>query len=138
MLNQPFIRLTRMMAFRTILVRVLVIALAWSVALSPVGISESHDPAALATAEAERHAELAVELAEHGHTHDDGYGDEGRADHAHGHDPADHSHQTPAVTPEMALRLVAPAQDWQAWRGNPARELARTRLERPPRVPSLA
>lgn len=66
---------------------------------APAGPSASHDPVALATAEAERHAEMQAGVADHGHVHDDGDDSERSPGHAHGHDPADHSHDKAGAPP---------------------------------------
>jgi hypothetical protein len=65
----------------------------------------AHDPLILLMAELQQHAELAAEVAEHGHSHDDPADDERRTGHTHGHNPADHSHETPfAPLPGSVLR----------------------------------
>lgn len=113
----------------------LVIAVAVTVGmlLSPVGTSASHSPAALAEAEASRHAELTTQLADHGHVHDDGAEDEQNPGHSHGHNPADHSHETPNTL--SLLKAPAPPVG-RTWHFSPpdAVDLDTTfRLERPPR-----
>jgi len=75
--------------------RIVCLALAFAMTLSmllaPFGPSASHDAAALALAEIERHAALTDK--EDGH--DDGLPGERDADHWHGHDPTNHSHDVP-------------------------------------------
>lgn len=88
-----------------------VLAMAFHMLLAPVDHAASHNPAALALAEVERHAVLAFHDAGHGHGHEDGRPDERRAGHSHGHNPADHTHDvpTPAVFPGQAGPMVGNA-----------------------------
>lgn len=72
----------------------------------------SHNPAILVAIEAERHAILAQEIADHGHSHDDGWEDEQAPGHSHGHDPADHSHDVPSVLSAF-VEMTPPA--WRVW-----------------------
>ena len=81
-------------ALRTAFRKLAVTAMAAGLALAPLPLASAHDPLALAAAESARHAALvAQEIAEHGHSHDDGEAHEQSGGHMHGHDPADHSHQ---------------------------------------------
>jgi len=73
----------------------LVLALALYTLMAPRH-SASHDPAALALLELERHAILTIENIDDGHHHLDGAPEERHAGHAHEHDPDDHSHDVPA------------------------------------------
>jgi hypothetical protein len=81
-----------------------VLAVALAVLSAPSGRSASHDPLALAAAEAERHAELVAEIAAHGHAHDDGDADEQSPGHAHGHDASDHLHDKAGAPPAFCAR----------------------------------
>lgn len=83
------------------------LVLAFGILAAPAGHSASHDPLALAAAEAERHAELAAEIAEHGHAHDDGDADEQAPGHSHGHNSGDHLHDKAGVPPVFVLALLA-------------------------------
>ncbi len=67
-----------------------------SMLLAPAAHAASHNPVALAHAEIERHAVLTHADTDHGHGHEDGWPAERHAGHAHGHNPADHSHDVPA------------------------------------------
>ena len=74
----------------------MILALFLTVALLglPAFVPSLHAPTHSAALEDARHAVLAdVEASEHGHSHDDGEPYESKPGHAHGHDPADHSHQ---------------------------------------------
>lgn len=70
---------------------------------------------------------------EHGHSHDDDDVNEQSAAHPHGHNPADHTHETPSLP--VAISVVAPVggQGWQ--KVSSRRTVLETafRLERPPR-----
>lgn len=108
--------------------------MAVSLLLAPTGGSSSHDPHVLAQIEAERHLELAAEIAEHGHSHDDGWDSEARPGHLHGHNAADHLHDTPSYPPSTMAMLV---QVGNAWRMTAFPELLTLRvfeLDRPPRT----
>lgn len=118
---------------RAILCFVVAFAMAFGSLLPHAAHSPSHDPAALAAAEAERHAQLEAEIAEHGHSHNDGDDHERVAGHSHGHNPADHSHETPTTPPDgvpvvpVLVRALVPTHPETAHLG------ATYRLERPPR-----
>ncbi|RST86568.1 hypothetical protein EJC49_09820 [Aquibium carbonis] len=118
---------------RAILCMVVAFATAFGSLLPHAKQSPSHDPFALAAAEAERHAQLEAEFAEHGHSHDDGMEHERAAGHLHGHNPADHSHETPTTPPDdvpvvpALVRAIVPTPPDAAHLG------ASYRLERPPR-----
>lgn len=111
-----------------------VLAIALAILSAPTGHSASHDPLAIAAAEAERHATLAAEIAEHGHVHDEGDVDEQSPGHAHGHDSADHLHDKAGAPPSFfaqaspatrSVTLIAVAQV--------ARQMPPSGLKRPPR-----
>ncbi len=113
----------------------LVVALAVALAsLVPhASVSPSHDPVALAKAEAERHAQLRAEIAEHGHTHDDGKDYERSERHSHGHNPADHTHEIPSPPPDIASTLAALVGRVERTPPQTAVPDEVYRLERPPR-----
>lgn len=94
------------LVFRKILLCALLIGLL----VSPVTVQNHHDVSSQ-VAEAKRHAALAlVEIVDHGHSHDDGEDYEQSADHKHGHDPADHSHQV-VIFSNSALADILPGAD---------------------------
>jgi len=72
--------------FRQWLALVLVVSLAFA----PAFVSVGH--AGTLSAEAARHAILKADKVDHGHSHDDGVGDERRPGHIHGQQTGDHSH----------------------------------------------
>ncbi|OYX67809.1 MAG: hypothetical protein B7Y95_22130 [Rhizobiales bacterium 32-66-11] len=113
----------------------LVIAFAMTIGmlLSPMGSSASHNPVALAAAEAIRHAELVAQVEAHGHTHDDGEANEQSPGHSHGHNPADHSHETASTLPGFAQPVPPIGRRWLAQPPSVADLEACFRLERPPR-----
>lgn len=99
----------------------------------PGGHWLSHSPMAVAAAQATRYAQVTTQIEEHGHAHDDGDVDEQSPGHRHGHNPADHSHETPSLPASLAVIFHACVQSWQAL--SPALPVLETafRLERPPR-----
>jgi len=100
---------------------------------STVRTALSHNPAVLLVIEAERHKLLSQEIADHGHSHDDGWSDEQAPGHSHGHDPADHSHETPSILPRLAT--IAPPV-WAAWIAAPPQMRPSGQIypfERPPK-----
>lgn len=118
----------------TFAIRVLVgIAFLIGLFVSPARYLASHDVLQMTQAEADRHAELAAQFDEHGHTHDDGVADEKRSGHLHGHNPADHSHETAAAPLLTTPLLVGGPKSWLAGRAlalDPSYVLS---FERPPR-----
>jgi hypothetical protein len=73
---------------------VIAFAMALGVLLSTVHMAAGHNAYATAQAEALRHAELAATIAEQGHAHDEGEPSEKLPGHVHGHNAADHLHET--------------------------------------------
>ena len=118
---------------RAVLCLVLAFAMAFGSLLPHASDSSSHDPVALAVAEAERHAQLETGIAEHGHSHDDGEEDERVAGHSPGHNPADHSHETPTTPPGIAAAVPPLLRTWLPMPPQTAHLGASYRLERPPR-----
>jgi hypothetical protein len=112
---------------------VVAFTMALGIVLSPIGSSNSHNPIALAAAEASRHAELAAQVEAHGHAHDDGVADEQSPGHAHGHNPADHTHETASAAPDFAQPIIPIGQMWQAHPPLVADLEVGFWLERPPR-----
>lgn len=85
--------------FRSLLAFVFTFGLVVSTVVSSV----SHLPSNVEAAEQTRHAELAPTTDDHGHSHDDGELDEQRIGHAHDHNPADHSHESPHLNSHVYL-----------------------------------
>lgn len=112
---------------------VVAFAMALGVLLSPMGSSASHNPTALAAAEAARHAELAAQIEKHGHSHDDGEADEQTFGHTHGHNPADHTHETASTLPGFAQPSPPIGRSWLVYPPSFDDLEIRFRLERPPR-----
>lgn len=113
-----------------------VVALAVTVGmlLSAIHVATGHNPAVLAKAEAERHAQLAIEAAEHGHSHFDGDEAEQLPGHVHGHNSADHVHDTANILPVQMLRLPVPARAALPSYHQAAEPGLRHGLDRPPRL----
>jgi hypothetical protein len=111
-----------------------VAVLSAALALAPLPLASAHDPLALSAAEAARHAALvAQEIAEHGHSHEDGDDHEQSPGHMHGHDPADHSHQF-AFFPGNAGHCGLPApQRWPSFLIGPPDPATGFGIERPPK-----
>lgn len=118
---------------RAVLCIAVALAMAFGSLLPHATHAASHDPVALADAEAERHAQLGAEIAEHGHSHDDGEDHERTAGHSHGHNPADHSHETPTAPPNIFPAVLAMTPAWVPPRPETLHLDATYRLERPPR-----
>lgn len=113
---------------------VIAFAMALGVLLSSAHMATGHNLYAAAQAEAVRHAELAATIAEHGYAHDEGEPSEQIPGHVHGHNAADHLHETAdtlsivvLVTPGFA-RTTVPHDPVTADPGHP------DGLERPPRI----
>lgn len=82
---------------------VIALAMALGMTLSAAHVSAGHNAYAIAQAEAVRHAELAASIAEHGHAHEEGEPDERLPGHVHGHNTADHIHETANVVGVVQL-----------------------------------
>ncbi|SIR59340.1 hypothetical protein SAMN05880592_1369 [Bosea sp. TND4EK4] len=112
---------------------VIALAMALGMTLSAAHVSAGHNAYAIAEAEAVRHAELAAEIAAHGHAHEDGEADERLPGHVHGHNTADHVHETANVVALIQLGIPSFArtairhEHQRSASGQPAS------LERPPR-----
>ncbi|MER9791615.1 hypothetical protein [Mesorhizobium sp. M0213] len=115
----------------------LVIALAMMFGvLRPFGYSTSHDPIALATA-VERHGGAGAQIEDHGHAHDDGVSGEQSSEHFHGHNAADHSHETASTPADFAPTVPQVERGWLNYPLTFVDPDTTFRLERPPR-PFLA
>lgn len=90
----------------------IVIAIATALSLFVVRASHSlsHDPVAISAAEKRAHAQLAMIISDHGHAHDEGDLKEREPGHAHGHDPADHSHETAGMIAKLTHALGGPGR----------------------------
>ncbi len=113
---------------------VIACAMAVSLVFAPTGGSSSHDPFVLAEIEAERHLELAAEIDEHGHSHDDGWDKESEPGHLHGHDAADHLHDTPNCPPSITALIVRTCGSWRMGAIPQSLPLRVFELDRPPRA----
>jgi hypothetical protein len=120
-------------SIRAVLCLVIAFATALGTTLSAAHVSAGHNAHAVAQAEAVRHADLAAETAAHGHSHEEGEPDERLPGHAHGHNSADHIHETANVVGVFHLgaprfvRTTIQLEHQQAASGKPGG------LERPPR-----
>ena len=110
------------------------LVIARAVLLANVAMLSAHMPNRLSQAEHERHQQLQIEIAEHGHSHDDGFEDERHPGHHHGHDAADHSHDIPNVLAIAAIPQRAIIRSWQAGFYQLAIPNDANRLKRPPRL----
>ncbi|WP_152579633.1 hypothetical protein [Bosea sp. LC85] len=101
--------------------------------LSAVHVQSGHNAYAMAQAEVQRHAELAAAIAKHGHAHDEGEPDERLPGHVHGHNTADHIHETANLVGQIQLgmpRFVRTVMRHEPEGVEPGLPSA---LERPPR-----
>lgn len=89
--------------------------------------------------EATRHAVLAANDAlEHEHSHDDGEPYEKIAGHAHGHDPADHSHQVAFVSVNTFRAVKFPKTNPLSTSPDLVRQQSGFGIDRPPKHQTLA
>lgn len=114
----------------------LVVALVVTIGMlvSSFHVTTSHNPIVLAQAEAARHAELAIEIAEHGHSHFDGEEAEQLPGHLHGHNSADHNHDAANVFPTHVMLLPSPIRVTLPSIHDSAGSGLRHGLDRPPRT----
>jgi hypothetical protein len=109
-------------------------ASAAALAVAPLPLASAHNPLALAAADSERHADLmAQEIAEHGHSHDDGEAHEQSGGHMHGHDPADHSHQFAFFAGSASHWGLPAPQRWPSSRSGQPDPAAGSGIDRPPK-----
>lgn len=118
---------------RSLLSLVIAVAMTVGMSLSAAHVSAGHNAYAMAQAEILRHAELAASIAEHGHSHEEGEADERLPGHVHGHNTADHVHETGNVVDDVPL--AAPRFVRTSIRPEPLTSSANRPggLERPPR-----
>lgn len=110
------------------------LVLAMAVLLANVAMLSAHMPNRLSEAEQQRHQQLQIEIAEHGHSHDDGLEDERHPGHHHGHDAADHSHDIPNVLAIAVMPQRAIIRSWQPVYHQLAIPMDAYRHKRPPRL----
>jgi len=118
-------------SFLRVVVALMVCASLFAVALLS---SASHDPAAQASAQVERHAQLAMAQAEHGHIHASGVDEETSPGHVHGHNPLDHSHDFGSPPFDTFLEWDIEEQNWLTVPVMPSPPAVLARLERPPKT----
>jgi hypothetical protein len=112
---------------------VIALAMALGMTLSAAHVSAGHNAYAIAQAEVVRHAELAASISEHGHAHEEGEPDERLPGHVHGHNTADHVHETANIAGLIQLgtpRFVRTEIQYEHRRSASKRPGG---LERPPR-----
>jgi hypothetical protein len=108
-------------------------AMVLSTLVAPPGPSASHDPAALAFAEVERHVALTAAEVDKGHSHEDGRPDERHPNHSHAHDPTDHTHEIPAPADPGGHAFPVFSQSWRAVAPPSHGDDSSFGIERPPR-----
>ncbi|MEQ8699472.1 MAG: hypothetical protein RLT05_23310 [Bauldia litoralis] len=109
-------------------------SLALSLSLANFTLARSHLPGQQGLAEQALQAEVAMEVAEHGHSHDAGESREQSDGHWHGHNPADHSHEVPYVALVVFPARVPIPESHAVDAGNGPKTETIGRLERPPRA----
>ncbi|MFJ6337148.1 hypothetical protein [Rhizobium sp. NPDC092017] len=108
----------------------LALALALALVFALIGMARSHGPLGPSGTEV---ADLAIsdaEAADHEHG-GDGFS---YASHSHGHNPADHTHETPTNIPVFSLPMPTVRQSWVRAPSISRVADSNVRLERPPRV----
>ena len=80
------------------------------------------------------HADVAaLDAAEHGHSHDDVETHEQPADHLHGHDPADHSHQAAFLAATLGNWGPPASRNWSSLLGDLPDPASGFGIDRPPK-----
>lgn len=113
---------------------VLALAVAIALMLPRAPVSASHDPASLTAAATQRHAELGAVAVGPGHVHENGTLYERVPGHSHGHNPTDHSHETPSMAKGGLPSTPPYARTRFAVLETGANLSARYRFLRPPRT----
>jgi hypothetical protein len=102
--------------------------------LPPIAHLAPGDPSSIPVSEVERYAVMVSEDDNHGHSHDDTRSGPRHAGHAHAHNPADHSHDTPTVAHFQTQPLIWAGGRPAAGVSDPDIQNLSFRIERPPRV----
>jgi hypothetical protein len=112
----------------------IVLAVAVSLLLFPPGSPSRHDPPAVTQADAARHLLLSPAVCEdHDHVHDEGAARERQPGHKHGHNAADHSHESASPAVLRVMLSYPKTRQWQPHGLFSVRRAPTFRLERPPR-----
>lgn len=114
--------------------KLLLCLLALAMHLSACQTIARHDPGLALAAQAERHAQLTMNVGAHGHVHDDGDSDEREIGHTHGHNPADHSHDTPVAVAVAAAGFPSIDHIWLAEAETAMSGRASDPMDRPPEL----
>ena len=117
---------------------VIAIAMALSLFVVRASHSLSHDSFAILAAEKQAHAEFADGTSDHGHVHDEGDQKEREPGHVHGHNPADHSHETAGMVAHLTYVLAPSVRTLSIHALHQPEPAERWRLERPPKSALLA
>lgn len=112
---------------------VVVIAMTLTMVLSPIGNSVLHLPHNIAAAEITHHAQVGEQIEAHDHAHD-GEEEAHLPGQTHGHDPTDHSHETPSLQPLRLLASRPKVRNWVTAALASAEPGTSYRLKRPPRM----
>ncbi len=108
-MKHPLIRIQQLDRYRAVPFWVLVLLLPALVMLPQLFIN-NHNPLAFEQHHSEQHLSLVAEHHAHGHSHDHAHSENDvnqQTTHQHGHNPADHSHESVYLTLQQALALVA-------------------------------
>jgi hypothetical protein len=103
-----------------------------SMFLSSIGSFSSHQPAAFAGTEANRHAELAAKL-DRSAAHEEGRSNQQGSGHSLDHSLTDHTHETPSTPPGAMPIIPGFVRAWQALPPSLVQLETSFRLDRPPR-----
>lgn len=117
---------------RAVLCLVIALALAFGSLPRHGALSLPQQLVAFVPAEAERHAQAEAGIVEHGHSHDEAGAHGQSTGHSYGHDPADHSHETPGTSSVVLAVSPMPARAWVLMPPDSAHLDPSYRLDRPP------
>lgn len=121
-------------AVTTVFHLVIVAAITLTMVLSPISNSVLHLPSKISVAQISHHVQSGEQIEVHDHTYGNDEAEEHLPGHTHGHDPTDHSHETPSLQPQRVLSSRPKVRNWVAVALVFAEPGTSYRLKRPPRM----
>lgn len=110
--------------------KLIVSAVAAGLLLAPLPAAFGHERLKMA----EQSDRYALDVSEHGHSHDEDGGDDNAVGHSHnGHDPADHSHQFAFLGVAVNHGILPFPERWPALQNGAPDQAAGLGIDRPPK-----
>lgn len=124
---------------RSVVLRfVIVVSTMLGLVLPPSHASPSHNRISPTIAEAWQPVDLPTEVLGTEQAHKEGSRDEQAPGHPQGHNPFDHSHETPSIPPGLSPVMRAQASGWLSTTLTYSHRRFGSRLDRPPKAIFIA